>query len=470
MSKKKLIKDTFIYAIASFGAKSISFLLLPLYTNYFTSAEYGHWDLILTTTSLIIPFISFEMQSAVYRWLLEAKSFEDRQNIISTGFIYAIRNMLLSTTLALIMLAIYPINYGVFILVMINVSILNDFIIKSLRGLGYNRQFAIMGVLQTFTMIILNIVFIFVLKFRMETFFYSFIISYLIVAMIGWFILKFHQYLSLKRYSKSFLKSFIKYSIPMIPGAVNWWIMDASDRYIIAMFLGIDANGIYAVSYKLPAIIMLANSVFFLAWQDNAISTYKDKNRDLYYTSIFSDYFKLMLTSCIILILTGRLIIDFIVADKFFESWKYIGLLYVGTTFSAFSSFWGAGYHGSKETGVIFRTTLMGAIVNILINLSLINFIGLYAAAMSTAIGYIAMWLFRVFNKNALFKIKIEIKPFLILMVLVIISLCITLLESTIIDIIAILISVIVFIIFNRKIINSMINKAINVCRSIRNK
>ena len=53
------------------------------------------------------------------------------------------------------------------------------------------------------------------------------------------------------------------YSIPMIPATVFWWITSVSDRYMVKGFISASANGIYAVSYKLPTILTLMPSVQF---------------------------------------------------------------------------------------------------------------------------------------------------------------------------------------------------------------
>ena len=109
----KLIKDTVIYGIATLGPKAINVILLPVITNYFTTTEYGKWDLITTTISLILPYISFEILSAVYRWLLDKKGMYNRQQIISTGFFFTIRNIIVFNILGLLFMSflMYLIHY-----------------------------------------------------------------------------------------------------------------------------------------------------------------------------------------------------------------------------------------------------------------------------------------------------------------------------------------------------------------------
>lgn len=472
--RKKLLGDTIIYAIASFGSKFISFLLIPLYTGYFTSTEYGKWDLISTTISLVIPFISMELLSAVYRWLLEENDEEKQKEIISTGFIYTIKNLILFSAISLIFVLIFNISYGVLIIVMINLNIISDFIQKCLRGCGFNKEFASIGILQTIVTILTNLILIFVFKMRMEIFFIASILSNLGSIILGWYKLKFHRYIYSGKYSKTLKKDFFKYAFPMIPGAINWWIMNVSDRYIISLVMGIATNGIYAVANKLPSIVNMFNTVFKLAWQDNAILGYKDCERDKYYTEIFKYYFRFMMTSIIVLISANRIIMSILVKGNFKDAWRYTNLLYVAALISAFASFWGAGYHGAKKTGIILKTTFLGAIANIVINLIFIKKFGLFAAAISTIIAYLVMWLMRIFNKDKPFNIKIYIKDVIILGSILIIVLIMALKANIYIDMILIILSLFIFGGYNKYIVNVFIKsitkkKVYKISKSVNN-
>ena len=72
MSNKytKLLKDTVVFAIGGIGSKVILFLLVPLYTNYLSTQEYGTADLIFTVSQFIIPFVSLVVFDATVRFAL----------------------------------------------------------------------------------------------------------------------------------------------------------------------------------------------------------------------------------------------------------------------------------------------------------------------------------------------------------------------------------------------------------------
>ena len=69
----------------------------------------------------------------------------------------------------------------------------------------------------------------------------------------------------------------LAYCVPLIPTAVFWWIMGVSDRYLVKWLVGSDANGIYAVAYKIPTILTILATVFMDAWQLSAIAESGDR-------------------------------------------------------------------------------------------------------------------------------------------------------------------------------------------------
>ena len=80
MSKERsLAKNTAIITIGKICTQLISFLLLPLYTAYLTTTEYGVVDLLNTLVSLLIPIISFQIDMGIFRFLIDKR--EDKEGI-----------------------------------------------------------------------------------------------------------------------------------------------------------------------------------------------------------------------------------------------------------------------------------------------------------------------------------------------------------------------------------------------------
>jgi len=74
MSKsKEYLKSTLILLLGKFCTQFMSFLLLPLYTKRLEAGDYGTVDLIQTYISLIVPVLSLRMDSATFRFLIDAR-------------------------------------------------------------------------------------------------------------------------------------------------------------------------------------------------------------------------------------------------------------------------------------------------------------------------------------------------------------------------------------------------------------
>ncbi|MDY0404728.1 oligosaccharide flippase family protein [Virgibacillus sp. 179-BFC.A HS] len=415
METRKLVNDTMLYGIANFGSGILTFLMLPLYTYYFTATEFGYWDVMVTTATLFSPFVTFELVSAVYRWLLVEEDTRRHQVLITTGLFRIICNLILLDMVAIIVFSFVSIPYGWLALAYLHVIIATSFLQQCARGLHRNKLFAGMGIMQTILSLVAILFLMFALHLRVEAFFYANIFAGCCVAAFAWWKLRFHQYIALQAYSKQTLKAFLIYAIPIIPGAASWWLMTMSDRYFITGFLGLEANGIYALANKIPAILLMVNTVFALAWKDHAILAFQTKEKNAYYTAVFKHFFRLMATAFICIVLFSKPILALAVSDTFYVSWKYVGILLLGTVFHAFALFWAAGYHGAKKTTVILTTSIIGAMINILLNLLFIRPFGLYAVTASTVAAFLATWIIRVRKANAYFQISLPRKDMLVL-------------------------------------------------------
>ena len=90
------------------------------------------------------------------------------------------------------------------------------------------------------------------------------------------------KYVKFQRINKRTATDMLKYSIPLIPNMICWWITNSSDKFIVAYMSGNGANGLLTAAYKLPTIVVLVSSIFMDAWQMSAITedVYKRQEQD----------------------------------------------------------------------------------------------------------------------------------------------------------------------------------------------
>ena len=276
-------------------------------------------------------------------------------------------------------------------------------------------------------------------------------IIYLLIVTKIW------KYISLKCVDKKLLKEMLVYSIPLIPNSLSWWIINVSDRFIIKLMLGVEANAIYAVANKIPSIYSLFYNGFNLAWQESASLDSKDNK--MYYQNIFTSLSKFLMSGLLILISILPIIFKLLVIGDYNESYYQMPILCISLLFSSLSAFLGGIYIATKNSKKLGISSFMASLTNIIINFVLIKKIGLYAASFSTLVSFLILTLYRYYDIKKLCYLKINIR----LLMIFILSLSIVVFgyynKNLYFLLINIILSNSIFVIFNKEIMQAMIHK-----------
>lgn len=453
---QRFFKKTLIYTIGSFGSKFLTFLLLPLYTYLISISDYGYYDLIITTVSLAVPLITLQTQESIITGML-ADEYDDMQIIKSTLNILIV-NSLIAVILVLLINCVYKIRFIEYIVLIIICKSFSTIVQQYCRGLKNSKLYAFSGFLYTLIFLSLNVYQLIILKngirglFISEIFASFFMTIYIILREKNIFKALF------QKLDRKILKWIILFSLPLVPNALSWWIINASDRYVINFFMGSSANGIYAISYKFANILQTITGLVYLAWQEMSLDEYNSDDKDIFLSSSFNIYSNFLLTISIIGFCFTKYIVCLTMAPAYQDSWLYTGWLFLGTSFIALSSFLNTGYLVNNRTSQILKGTLIAGIINIVIDMMLINYIGIYAASFSTAISSFVLIILRIRDNKAFYKFNVDMKSFLFLTVLSsIIFISTSFYREDWFIILCLLIGIISFVYFNKKLIKSIL-------------
>lgn len=401
---KKLLKQTGILAVGTFGSKVLSFIIVPLYTYMLTTAEYGTIDLFTTLVNLMVPFVTFQIQESMIRYAV-GKDYPEKVVLNNCLVIFGV-GLLITTMLTPIYISLFP-QYAIlyYILLVENsfVSVFSHY----LRIAGNNIAYSLNGILVTLFTVSLNVLFLLVYHWGIYGYLYSMIIAQL-VSMIYIIITgRLFKQIDLKLADKAVIKDILAYSLPLIPNTLMWWIMNAGDKFIINMFLGVEYNGIYALSSKIPTIIQMFYSIFTMAWQVSAFENASDEEKNSYYNEVLSlvGFLLSFGTACIIAVV--KPVFTELMNEAYITAWRYVPLLCVSMTFSCYSSFFGVFYNVYKVNKKVMTTTAIGAITNIVANFILVKFCGLQGIALGTLLGFVVMTFIRKIDAVKLMNSKV---------------------------------------------------------------
>lgn len=406
-----LLKNFGILTISNFGSKILAFLLVPIYTRYLSTQEYGTFDLYITTITLFVPCLTLNIAEAVFRFSLDRNY--NIKEVWSIGFKYSIYACLLFSALVMMnhIIELIPMfeEYSFELVALFISTFFYDLFSKFARGIDNILSTGIAGIINSFILLVLNILFLTQLDFGLRGYLWAYCLSYIIPIIYYCFSLKIWKYYTLKT-GKTSSKDMVRYSAPLVFDTVGWWVNNASDRYIVTWICGIAINGIYSVSYKIPSILNMINSIFGQAWTLSAVKEFENESlRNDFYTNIYKIYNCGMVVVCSILIILNKVIAKIIFGINFYDAWKYAPFLMISVVFSALMTVMGGillAAKQSKELGII---TTIGAIFNIVFNIILIHFVGAIGAAISTMLTYILVWSIRFIKMKDIVKISIKL-------------------------------------------------------------
>ena len=400
----KLIKNSWIFTIANLGSHLISFFLVRLYTEVLSTNEYGIIDVILTTSSFAIPLISLSIAEAVLRFSINN---DDPKDVLLNGLFVSFCGSLLLIILCpcLTLLNIIPKEYLVYLIAYVFLTCIDNVLSQFARGIGRVKLFAIVGVIRTLVLTTSNITLLLGLKMGTKGYLLSLILSEFISILILMVMTKAYRAVSLHP-QKKLLGEMIRYSLPLLPNSILWWVMSAADRYAILWMLGASYNGLYAVAQKIPSLINICNNLFFQAWQLSAVEESNSEGKTVFYSKVFDSLSAVLLVAGAFLLAFLKPMMSVLSSAEFSSTWLYSPFLIIGMVFSAFSSFLGTNYVAMKKTSGALKTTIVGCVLNIIMNFVMIQMIGMNGAALATMTSFAVTWVYRIIDTRRFVEIK----------------------------------------------------------------
>lgn len=423
---KKLLSDTFIYGIGTFASKLLVFFLTRLYTECLTEAEYGKADLITNMANLLIPLAAAGLCDGIFRFTLDSD--RDKRSVFTTGIIMlAAASGVFAVLSPLLLLSDYFRSYAWLIIVYVLMSNFHSACAQYIRACDRTKLFAIQGILNTCLTITFNLIFLLALpESNILNGVYGYVLSIVLAdLLVGLFLFIYARLwrdIGRKYFSRDLASSMLKYSVPMIPTAIFWWITNVSDRYMVTAFRGEAENGLYTAAYKIPTVLTLVTGVFSEAWQFSAVKAEDPEERSKFYTNVFSGFQGLIFVAGSLIIALAQVFATILFAKSYFTAWSFIPVLTLASVFSGFVNFLSSIYLVKKRSVKSFLTAMTGALTNIFLNfllipesLSLGGFtipcagLGALGAALATAVSYVIVFVIRAADTRKMVRFDLGV-------------------------------------------------------------
>lgn len=405
---KTLLSNTLLISIGTFGSKILVFFMVRFYTGYLTPSDYGTADLITQTANLLFPIISLGITDGVFRFALDNE--RGRRSVFTVGFVTITAGSVFFLAVIPLLNTVKEFKGYIWLIVIYTMAYCYHLLCAQfIRAKGNTALFAVQGIINTSLVIVLNILFLAAFKIGVTGYVLSVVLADFLCTIFLFVKERLWRQFTLHPRKIAF-KRMLRYSIPLIPATIFWWITSVSDRYMVNAMIGSTENGIYAVSYKIPTILTLVSTIFMQAWQFSAVTeSHGDRKEHIrFFTNVWRSFQAVMFLAGAVIIAFAKPAIKILSTEQYYSAWQYVPLLSASMIFTAFVSFTGTVYVVTKQSGISFMTAMAGAVINIALNLLLIpSTLGVQGAAIATFLSYFAVFLIRAVNSRKYIPFKL---------------------------------------------------------------
>ena len=454
---KSLIKNTLILGVGTIFSKCLVFVMIPFFSRWLSTQDYGTFALYTTYISLMIPLLTLACAEAVFRYLIDADE-ENKKKIVTAGNLIVTVGSVIGGIAVAIVWIVTGQNYLIPFLCCLVAEVVNNYLQAFLRGIKRLDVYAISNVICMMLIAVFVTINVRFLDMGLAGMLYGYAMAYLVndVYMAVWG--KIWRYSDFHKLSKSCIKDIVKFSIPLIPNSVAWWIVNASDRLIISQQIGNVYNGIYAIANKMPQICTVMFSVFQVSWNQSASEAINDKDRDIYFSKVMNNMIKMVISVCVCVLAVNFIVFDYIMDEKYYSAYYQVPILVAATVFTVISQYFGGIFIGLKNPEVNGGTTVVAAITNVIINLVAIRYFGLFAASASTLISFVLLCVIRWMYMRRKIRLKMSLSTVTYVMIFLYFS-TLVYINNKVFNRINVLVAAVVFLYTNRKFVSGIVNR-----------
>ena len=410
----QFIKRIGIVGIANILISLSGLIFIPIITKNFSTSNYGVWAQANTLVALVPNIVNLGLPYTMVRFLAAEKDME----IIKQSFYSMMLAVLCSTVIMVLVFLIFShqIADALFdgsMQIMLTVTVISFLACINLMFLSYFRTFqqikfySTFLVLQTYIGVGASII-LTLMHYPIEIVILGLLAGYLAVFIVMALLIV--RQLGFTTKFKS-LKEELKFALPTVPNNVSSWVVDSSDKFVIGIFLGSAAVGCYSPGYALGSILLMLLTPFAVLLPAVLPEYYESGNLDKVNTFLrysMKYYLLIAIPAAVGLSLLSKPLL-YILTTEIIANQGYIitPLVALGAIFM--------GIYGIVNNIIILekKTVILGyiwisvAILNIILNVIAVPYIGIYGAGIATLICY-----FFAFAVTLIYSRKYSVLPF----------------------------------------------------------
>jgi O-antigen/teichoic acid export membrane protein len=412
---KSVSKHFLVYGVGNALSKIAGFLLIPVYTHYLATSEYGTLELLELTTYVAGMFLAIGISESVMRFYYDSQELKKRHEVVSTALVWiwgisffgVVWLLLFSPGISLLVFNTND-NAGLFRLIFLSMTfgLASEIPLAFIRAQQKSVLFTTISVGRLIVNVGLNVLFIVGFGWGIRGIIFGGLITHALTStFLSVYVFKQTGFF----FSSAKLKNMIKYGIPYIPGGLGMFIIHFVDRFLLQRFTSLSNVGIYSLGYKFGMILNpLVNDPFFSIWKPKMFELAEREDAKKIYSVMFTYFLfiEVFLALGISILIKDVLVI--ISSPGYHSAYKVVPLILLSYIL------WGAyfqvqiGILLKKKTRYIAYVVAASAAVSLALNFLLIPRIGIWGAALSTSASFGVTTVLTYVISNRIYPVKYE--------------------------------------------------------------
>ena len=407
-----LVSNTILFAVSNFGSKLVSLFIQPYLTYALESPDVmGVTKLMQAVTNLLIPVVSLGVSYAVIRFGLDKN--QDKASVFMNGLATILLGFgLMVLCWPAVRLIPNAAGYLVLLYLCVLASCLRTLCTQFIRARMRNRLVAVDGVMTTASLLLFYLLFLSVLNMGATGYLLALFCSDLCSAVFVFVAGGCGKFFDLRKFDRPLWGEMLRYCVPMIPAAISFWIINASDQfYVQAMCDGVGGRsseawvGLLGVGYFLPQLITFVGQFFYEAWQLSAVT--EEEERETFFNRVFRAFASVLFCCAAGIIWLCQPLMNLFRAD-YFEAWQFVPFLVLASMCTCLNNFLNSVYVVYKRSSSSLVTMLAGAALNLVLNYLFILWFGPVGVTSASFLSLLLVFVLRAYSTRGLLVINFQ--------------------------------------------------------------
>lgn len=391
-----LLKKFSLFSIGPVVSALLGFITVPIITYYIVPSEYGRANMFTLLQSIFSMFMYLGMDQAYVREYFAVPK-DQRNNLLANAMFVPI--LLMPVMEVILFIFRYELSYWLFesydelfsiylLMVLLPMMVFENFALLRVRLAERGLLYSALIISLKLLILIFTIGFFLFYEKSFRSVIYALALSEILIGLILLLTVIRKERLFKQKLDKNLIGQMLKYGLPLLPASLMIWILNSMDKIMLRELYDYHSVGIYSVAFKFVTILAIIQTCFRLFWTPVANRWHEEK-QDRASFELVGKILTLSMFVVFILLLLVKDLVIIIFSRKYMAAAQVVPFLLIYPIMCTISEVTFLGINFSRKTTSLLITTTVAALVNAILNYTLIPPYAAMGAATATGISYL---------------------------------------------------------------------------------